>query len=74
MITYDGLDDAIAYAEPHKDSYIVFYDRDLIVNILMERDGMEYIIAQEYIDFNIDRMYVGEFTPVLYEEGDDEQG
>ncbi len=72
MITYDGLDDAITHAEPHKDSYIVFYDRDLIVSILMERDGMEYIIAQEYIDFNIDRMYVGEFTPVLYEEESNE--
>jgi len=68
MITYDSLDDAIVNAIPHNDSYIVVYDRDLIVNILMERDGMEYIIAQEYIDFNIDRMYVGEFTPILYEE------
>jgi len=70
MITYDGLDEAIVNAIPHDDSYIVVYDRDLIVNILMERDGMEYIIAQEYIDFNIDRMYLGEFTPVIYEEGE----
>ncbi|MDB4442117.1 hypothetical protein N9219_01705 [bacterium] len=68
MIVYDGMDEAIIYAIPHRDSYIIVYDRDLIVNILMERDGMEYIIAQEYIDFNIDCMYVGEFTPVLYEE------
>jgi hypothetical protein len=73
MITYDGLDDAIVDAIPHNDSYIVVYDRDLIVNILMERDGMEYIIAQEYIDFNIFTMCLGEFTPVLYEEGVDEQ-
>ena len=72
MITYDGLDEAIVNAIPHDDSYVVVYDRDLIVNILMERDGMEYIIAQEYIGFNIDCMYCGEFTPILYEEESNE--
>jgi hypothetical protein len=71
MITYDGLDGAIVNAIPlQDDTFIVVYDRWKIIDILMERDDMSYIDAQDYVCFNIDDAYLGEYTPIIYEEDD----
>ena len=45
---------------------MLVYDGGEIVRILMERDGMEYFEAIEYIEFNIEGAYVGEKTPVIF--------
>jgi hypothetical protein len=74
MITYDGLDGAIVNAIPlQDDTFIVVYDRWKIIDILMERDGMSYIDAQDYVCFNIDDAYLGEYTPIIYEEDDQDE-
>ena len=74
MITYDGLDGAIVNAIPlQDDTFIVVYDRWKIIDILMERDGMSYIDAQGYVCFNIDDAYLGEYTPIIYEEDDQDE-
>ena len=67
-IVYDGFDGAIVGAIVHLDSYKIVYDRDLMLSILMERDGLSYINAQDYLCFNVDDMYVGEFTPIIWED------
>ena len=41
------------------------YDRDACVDILIERDGMEYDEALEYFSFNVEQAYVGEYTPAF---------
>jgi hypothetical protein len=45
---------------------VLVYDGGEIVQILMDRDGMEYFEAIEYIEFNIEGAYVGEKTPVIF--------
>ena len=44
---------------------VLVYSGDEIVDILMERDGMEQFEAIEYIEFNIESAYMGERTPVI---------
>ena len=69
MITYDGLDDAIVNAVWLYDgTYVLVYDRWKIIDILMKRDGMSYIDAQDYVCFNIDDAYLGKYTPIIYDE------
>lgn len=58
----DGLDEAIIGVDESK--YVVCYDIDKIFSILMERDGMSRLQAEEYFDYNISGAYVGEQTPI----------
>ena len=41
------------------------YDRDKCIEILVERDGMEYEEAIEYFEFNVVAAWSGEGTPVF---------
>lgn len=41
------------------------YDRDMCIDVLMERDGMDWNGANEYFDFNVAGAYMGEMTPVF---------
>lgn len=49
------------------------YDAEKMVDILVERDGMEYDEAREFLQFNTWGAYVGEMTPIYVfpEEEDD---
>ena len=50
---------------------IAVYDRNKCIDILIERDGMDYEEAVEFFDFNVDGAYVGDHTPVfVYPEVD----
>jgi len=40
------------------------YDVDTALDILMDRDGMDYEQAQEYFSFNVEGAWVGEGTPI----------
>ena len=64
----DGFDDAIVgIADVHDGSgtrAVVAYDKQKIIKILQERDGMESDEALEFFDYNILGSYVGEGTPV----------
>jgi len=43
---------------------VAAYDRDKCMEVLVERDGMEYDEAVEYFDFNVSGAWVGDLTPV----------
>lgn len=62
----DGFDDAIiGYSQRINDPILAVYSWDLMVKILMERDGMSDEEAMEYIDFNCLGAWVGEQTPII---------
>ena len=48
---------------------VVAYSREKCVEILMERDGMTYEMAEEFFDYNVAGAYVGEGTPVFIDTG-----
>jgi hypothetical protein len=68
----DGLDDAVIGVYEERPMRLV-YDVYKCAEILMERDGMEYGEAIEFLEFNSISAYVGEQTPVwvYYEEGEE---
>lgn len=62
----DGFDDAIiGLAERINLGPVVAYDVEKIIEILMERDGMDYTEAYEYYSYNIIGSWVGEYTPIF---------
>lgn len=63
LMIADGLDDAIVGIQ--EDTGIVFYSREKVIKILMERDGMSELDAIEFGDYNIFNAYMGEKTPVF---------
>jgi Mg2+/Co2+ transporter CorB len=44
---------------------VFVYSGDQIISILMERDGMEWDEAMDFIDYNIEGAYIGNDTPLL---------
>lgn len=65
----DGFDDAfIGMACRCGMEPVVAYDFDLMVEVLMKRDGMTWEEAVEYLDFNVLGTFVGENGP-LYIRG-----
>lgn len=44
---------------------VAVYDYDACVNILIERDDMDYMDAIEFMEFNVVGSYVGEKTPIF---------
>jgi len=45
----------------------VLYSKDKIIEILQERDGMTWMEAEEFFDYNIKGGYFGEQNPVFLE-------
>ena len=68
-----GYDDAIiGYTKNSNNEYVIVYSANKIINILVDRDGMDEEEAWQYFDFNIEGSYVGSRTPIyLYEEYSD---
>lgn len=66
LLKADGFDKAIIGVGRKKgsqDSLVYSYDK--CIQILMERDGMEYDDAVEFMEFNVVDAYVGERTPIF---------
>jgi hypothetical protein len=65
-IILDGLDDAIigVIEEFGRDNRIL-YSKNKIIEILSERDGMNWEEAEEFYDYNILGLYAGEQNPVF---------
>ncbi len=62
----DGFDEAVlGFVTRWNQPSVVVYDTDMIIKILMERDGMTYEDAVEYFEFNTAGAYVGESTPLF---------
>ena len=65
-LTADGFDDAIiGIGERCGQPSLVAYDRDKCIQVLMDRDGMDYEEAVEFFDFNVAGAWVGENTPMF---------
>jgi hypothetical protein len=69
MKKLDGLDEAImgmvsAMIEGERINTLV-YSGNKIHDILQKRDGMEWDEALDFIDFNIEGMYIGKDTPLV---------
>lgn len=62
MLIADGFDDAIV-GRTTKD--LVVYNVATIIDILMERDGMNDEEALEFFTYNIDGSHMGEQTPIF---------
>ena len=69
MKKWDGYDEAIigpASIWTNKTQVeVLVYNAEVIRNILMKRDGMDFEEAREFIEFNIEGAYIGPDTPVL---------
>ena len=66
FLSADGFDNAligVAYDKTTSVSRLV-YSRSKCLDILMERDGMNFEEAEEFFDFNVEGAYVGEKTPI----------
>ena len=57
----DGFDRALIGYD--STSFSAIYDYDKSMTVLIERDGMNYEEAHEYMEFNVISAYVGDFTP-----------
>lgn len=61
----DGWDDAfLGITANHHHAIVAVYDYDKIIEIMVERDGVTYEDAEEFVEFNIVGAYVGERTPI----------
>lgn len=66
VLFIDGFDTAIiGFVERCGSSTVVLYDRDKCIEVLMERDGMDYDDAIQFFEFNIIGSFVGDFTPAF---------
>jgi hypothetical protein len=62
----DGFDEAfIGFSQRINEPILAVYSYDKLINVCMERDGMEYEEAMEYVDFNVVGAWVGEQTPII---------
>ena len=69
MIKFDGYDEAIIgpamiWVASQRVEVLV-YNAEIIRAILMERDGMELHEARNFIEVNIEDVYLGVGTPVI---------
>ena len=72
-VTADGFDDAfIGIAERFGQPPVVAYDREKCIQILMERDGMDYEGAEEYFNYNVVGVWRGDNTPVFITRKEDD--
>lgn len=60
-----GFEDALVGVGTSFNSDIAVYDFSRCVGILMERDGMDYEEAVEYMEYNVTGSFIGEATPVF---------
>jgi hypothetical protein len=64
----DGFDDAIVGID--KMSERIVYNKELMIQVLMERDEMSWEDAIEYLEYNVFCAYVGEHTPIYLDSID----
>ena len=65
-IILTDLDEAIiGVVESFGGGSRILYNKNKILDLLMERDGMTHSEAEEYYDFNIIGGYFGEMNPVF---------
>ena len=64
-LTADGFEDAfVGFTSGYFSPAVAVYDYEKCAQVLMNRDGMTYEQAVEYLDFNTLGAYVGENGPI----------
>lgn len=66
----NGFNDAIIGLDTSNEVFRVIYDRNKMVDILMERDSMSAADAYDYLEYNVFNTYVGGGTPIYAYSGD----
>lgn len=62
----DGFDEAfIGFSQRINEPMLAVYSYLKMVDTLIERDGMDYEEATEYIDYNCLGAWIGEQTPII---------
>lgn len=64
VLLADGLDEAFIGLAQSNGNAVAVYNRDRIIELMINRDGMDYADAVEFYSFNIEAAYVGEHTPL----------
>jgi hypothetical protein len=64
----DGFDDAIVGVD--QESQRIVYDKDKMIQLLIDRDGMTWDDAFEYLEFNTWGAYMGAHTPIYLDSID----
>lgn len=68
-----GFEDAIIGLDTSNEPFRVIYDKQIMADILQQRDGMNEEDAWEYLQYNVFGAYVGEGTPIYGYQGDHER-
>lgn len=62
----DGFDEAfIGFSRRGNEPVLACYSYDRMIEVLVERDSMDYDEAMEYVDFNCVGAWMGERTPII---------
>jgi len=64
-----GFDEAIIGLDTSTEVFRVIYDRQKMVDLLIETDKMTSEEAWEYLEYNVFNTYAGEGTPIYGYEG-----
>jgi len=72
IMLMDGFEEAfIGFSRRCGQPTLATYSFDKMLQVLVERDQMDVIEAEEYISYNCAGAWMGELTPViLYEHGE----
>ena len=71
MLIADGFDNAIiGWTRRHDLPDLAVYSYDKCVAILMDRDGIDYEGAVEYMEFNVVTAWMGEESPLFVRKSD----
>lgn len=62
----DGFEDALMGIGHQAHKPLAIYDYEKCIDILMERDGMDYAQALEWMEYHVVGAYVGEYTPIFF--------
>lgn len=61
----DGFEAALIGIGQQFNKHLAVYDLDKAREVLVDRDGMSCVEAQEFLDYNVLGSYVGENTPIF---------
>lgn len=68
-MTWDGYEPAMIGHAFYGQHCIAVYDGERMAQVLVERDGMEWIDARDYVAVNMDNVYQGPGAPMVVWRG-----
>jgi ribosomal protein S4E len=69
----NGFEAAIIGLDTSNEVFRVVYDKDKMIDILVESDAMSQEDAIEYLEYNVFNTYLGEGTPIYVHGGSHER-